>query len=78
MPVPFLKTQWGLGSSFRCRQCGSDLQIDKAKPLAATALYVPFALGARTFGFFILLPVLAIGSLLTWQFSTVRLVRRSN
>ena len=50
--------------------------IDKVKPLAATALYVPLALSARTLGFLIVLPVLIVGSLLTWQFSTVRIVER--
>ena len=78
MPIPFLRAQWGLGTPFRCRLCGSELVIDKTKPLAATALYIPFALWARTVGFLIVLPVLVIGSLITWQFSTVRLVRTAD
>jgi hypothetical protein len=77
MPIPFLKAQWSLGTPFQCRQCGSELVIDKVKPLAATAVYIPLVLWARTVGFLVLVPALAIGSLLTWQFATVRLLRRA-
>ena len=78
MPVPFLKTHWQLGTPFRCGQCGSEIVIDKVTPLAATAIYVPLALWARSIGYLIPMALLAVASLLTWQFSTVRLVRRAD
>ena len=78
MPVPYLKTHWRLGTPFACSQCGSELVIDKATPVAATAIYVPLAMWARTIGYLIPMAMLAIASLFTWQFSTVRLVDRSD
>ena len=73
MPVPFLKTQWSLGTPFKCRNCGADIVIPKAKPLAATTLYIAAASFARSVGFLIVFALLLIGCLLNWQFSTVRL-----
>jgi hypothetical protein len=78
MPVPFLKTQWGLGSRFQCLQCGRSLIIEKAKPLAAIGLYIALTLWARATGFWIVVALLVVGSLLTWQFSTVRLAKQAD
>ena len=78
MPVPFMKTQWGLGSRFECRQCGSPLVIDKAKPLGAIGIYIASTLWARALGFWIVVALLIAGSLLNWQFSTVRLMSQAD
>ena len=73
-PVP--QGTLGLGTPFKCRQCGSELVIDKVKPFAATAIYIPLALWARKIGYLIPILLLLAASMLTWQFATVRLAKR--
>jgi hypothetical protein len=77
MPVPFLRTQWGLGTSFQCKACGSEIIVPKAKQATAFGLYVLGTAFAKSMGFVVALALFAIGMVLSWPLATVRLIRRA-
>ena len=74
LPVPLLKTQWGLGRPFVCKLCASKIVVPKAKQFAAFGLYVAGTALARSLGFAITLLLFALGMLLSWPLATVRVV----
>jgi hypothetical protein len=78
LPVPFLKTQLGLGRPFCCKLCGSEIVVPKVKQSAAFGLYVLATAFAKSLGFLITILMLAAGMALSWPFATVTLVRRAD
>lgn len=47
-PVPFMKTQWGLGTPFFCNHCGDRLVISKNFWIGISALVAFWLLKGRT------------------------------
>lgn len=77
--VPFIRTQWKVGSVFACHRCGAALTVSRFRATAmAAAMLTLFLLlrpgvpePASQFGLFVLF--LAIGAPLTYLFSRVEL-----
>ncbi len=41
-PVPFVRTQWGLGKPFACKKCGAELVMPKSLAWLGLAAFVIF------------------------------------
>lgn len=77
LPVPFLRTQWRLGTPFECKLCQSEIVVPKTKQATAFGLYLLATVFGKSLGLVITLSMLAIGMFLSWPLATVRLVRRA-
>jgi len=77
LPVPFLKTQWGLGTPFNCKLCHSEIVVPKAKQATAFGFYLLATTFAKSLGFVITLAMFAVGMIVSWPLATVRLVQRA-
>ena len=77
--IPFLKTQWGLGSSFACKACAAQLTVPRSQSAAiglllVTAFWIlryhfPAEWGGQIGMFF---AFCAIGRPATWALTTVK------
>jgi hypothetical protein len=78
LPVPFVRTQWGLGTPFKCKLCKSEIVIPRSNHATAFVGYVLATAFAKSFGYVIALLLLVICIVLRWPTATVRLVRRGS
>jgi hypothetical protein len=73
--VPFLKTQWGLGKSFSCKNCGIKLVIPKTTVMWGVAMLATFYAFKDDFAYGPLALfglIIAIGLPVTWLLTNPR------
>lgn len=77
--VPFVKTQWGLGKTFSCTNCGADLAMPQSQSILGVALFIAFwaVKGDSPYGLQTLLLAsifIGLGFILSWLIAKPRLL----
>ena len=73
--APFWKTQWGLGKSYACKRCETELVIPKTTALSGIAMMGIFYAFKNSFAygqFALFSLIIAIGLPVTWLLTTPR------